>query len=347
MNDPGDPSAPDGAARRERRQRRRRQEGAIAAQGHRAWPSIVVGVCVVSGITAALALGIVPHGIHAATTFGLPIAFGMLLGLFVPDTGWLARIVLICTCAVGVIGTILLQNLAGVFCSVVFAVVGGAPALVSGWLVVVVRRAVARRSPRRAGPRRFDLLLFLTAILLPFALRSIERRWPPHHANEALVVARDVAAPLAAPGSRSLRFPERGGAIAETIRSPLPRAAEGHVLAVGDEKTLRFDKGLIRVRVVEVRPGRELVAEVVEQSIEAKALTIHHVTVRCDPLGPDRTRATLRIDFTPKMGPRWYWRPFERFFGGITFEALLGAWQDEADSKAAAPDRAARQAATQ
>jgi hypothetical protein len=50
----------------------------------------------------------------------------------------------------------------------------------------------------------------------------------------------------------------------EAIHAPLPRSAPGHASRVGDEKTMRFGKGVVRVRVVAIEPHR-LVAEVVEQ----------------------------------------------------------------------------------
>ncbi|MSR47690.1 MAG: hypothetical protein EXS13_11610 [Planctomycetes bacterium] len=79
------------------------------------------------------------------------------------------------------------------------------------------------------------------------------------------------------------------------------------------------------MRIREIERGRQLVTEVLEQTIERKALLLHQVTLTCRPIGVERTRVAVRTDFEPRMGPRWYWRPFERFFGRSSFEALLGA----------------------
>jgi hypothetical protein len=122
--------------------------------------------------------------------------------------------------------------------------------------------------------------------------------------------------------------PEPGESPWEHVNAPIPRAASGRATAVGDEKAIRFGKGTIRVRVREVEPGRRLVADVVEQTIEQRALGLRTLTLECAPEGPQATRVAMTIDFVPRMGPRWCWRPYERFFGAIPFEAMVEAWRE-------------------
>lgn len=272
--------------------------------------------------------------VAGAITLGVPLAIGIAAGLLARDSRGVLAIGAIAAGIGIVVATLLGAGLAGTFCALVYAVIAFPPALLAAFATLTCRRWRRRRSLSRPSSRG-NALLLIGAFTLPLAWHAAERLWPTSHPPETLTATRLVDASLPSVWESSLAFPEAGARTAEAISAPLPFAASGRATRVGDEKTIVFAKGVVRVRVAAIEPGHRLVAEVVEQSIERKALRLHAVTVTCDPVAPDRTRATLRIEFEPLMSPRWYWRPYERFFGGITFDALLDAWQETAKRAAA------------
>jgi uncharacterized protein YndB with AHSA1/START domain len=294
---------------------------------HRPARSAAIGFAAVL-IAAVAFAGLLGQGATGpALVLCVPIALGAICGLVVPSASVLFRVGLIGGGIVTLVGVLMLADLAGLFCGVFYAVVAFLPAMIAGLIVLWIRGVLDRRVSSRRVKRRVDALLLLAAVALPLAQSAIERRWPTRHARESLEFSRTIDRPIAEVWSSRLCCGAARNPWFEAIDAPLPRAAAGGATQVGDEKQVRFDKGVIRARVVRLDPGRELVAEVFEQTIERKALRMLAVTVTCDALGPDRTGANLRLDFVPLMGPRWYLRPVERRFGWITFDALLDAWE--------------------
>lgn len=293
------------------------------------------GMLTVVGLLCLLPL-VMDYPIAAAVTLGIPLTLGALAGLVARRAAVFVMFALVLGGVCATVGALWLEDLAGVFCGCVYFVAAIPPAVMAGAVVVVLRRRAAARRPG-AKP---GALWFLLALTPPFALHAWDRLQGPY-AEEALEASRDLDAPAEAVWERSLAFPPGAAWPWETMHAPLPRDGAGHATAVGDEKVIRFDKGVVQTRVVAVQAPHRLVAEVVAQDVERRALRLHRVILRCEPLGPDRTRCTVRIEFEPRMGPRWYWRLYEGFFGAMTLEAVLAAWQSGTASTgtATAPGR--------
>lgn len=268
-----------------------------------------------------------------AVTLGLPLALGIAAALVVPQprvgvTLFAAVLVLSCTACMLLIGD------AGVFCGAIYTGVSLPTAVVAANVVQSLRKARERQRAKRGDDRALWLLI---ALALPLGLHTFELVRPPTWPDEALVRSVDVEAPIEAVWAQSLSFADFVAPLSELISAPLPRAAIGSSSRVGDEKTLRFDKGLLRVRIVRIEAPRTLVAEVIEQTIERRALLLRRVTVSCVSIGRARTRAEIRLDFEPRMGPRRIWRPAERLFGGLSFDAVLSAWKSGAEASPVLP----------
>lgn len=329
---PTDLSESEGGAERATRRKRRREERAFVARPRPTFRERIAGVALLSisiigaCLTPLLILG---PDVTAAMTFGMPIAIGIAAGMLARDHRGIVSIGA-ATAGIGiVVATLFIADEIGPFCAIIYSVIAMPPAYLAAAITLGLRRRLRRRAlaARRAATLRHDALLLLLAYALPLGWHAAEQRWPTTHAPESLAMERIVAAPLAAVWESRLAFPATGPFSAEAIHAPLPREASGRAHAVGDVKRLSFDRGTLAVRLVRVVPGRELVAEVIEQTIERRALRLHTVTLSCEPLAPEQTRVAVRLDFTPLMAPRWYWRPFERLFGGLTFDALLDGWE--------------------
>ena len=269
--------------------------------------------------------------VAVAISLAVPVALGVLVGVFARSASAVIMIGLLLGAIGIVVAGLWTLECVGVFCGAIYAVIAFGPGLCAGLIVLGLRRR--RAWHHRHGKRWLGPLL----IVVPLSVHAVERAWPAVHAPEHILEVREFAAPVERVFGQSLAFGASPASPWEAIHAPLPRNAIGRASAVGDVKSMVFDKGVITVRVSAVEPGRRLVAEVIEQTIERRALLLSTVTVTCEPIGPERTRVMLRLDFVPCMGPRWYWRPFERWFGGIAFDAVFDAWEREVCEPVATP----------
>ncbi len=323
-------TAPESSSWRERQQER--------IEANRPTPSrseqfVGMLLLVIFALAATVGTSLVLGGadIGGAITLGLPIALGIAAGLLARDLGRILLILIVATLIGVVLVTLLSAKEIGPFCACVYGTLAFTPAFLVALATLSLRRWQRRRRHTKRTARS-NALLLIGAFALPLVWRAAERTWPPAHAPESMEAVRVVDAPLEAVWESRLAFPNAGTLAAEAIHAPLPRGSDGCAHAVGDVKRLLFSKGAIIVRIVRVEAGREFVAEVIEQTVEQRALRIETVTLACEPLASGRTQLRVRIDFTPLMGPRWYWRPFERWFGAITFDALLDGWERAAES---------------
>lgn len=263
-----------------------------------------------------------------AISVAVPVVIGALIGLVVRR----ARIVTVflavtatCLAIATVAMCLLFQGAAGVFCAVVFTVAAIPPALLGLLCGIALRQHLERRRRREranAPDRRALLWPMLALAGAPLAVQGYEQAAAEPYADERLVFTRTIAAAAEDLWQTSLAF-DAPNSSWQHVHAPLPQRASGRATAVGDEKALQFAKGVLRVRIVAVEPGRSLVAEVLEQTIEARALRLHRVTFAVAPRSAASCDVSITLEHTPLMGPRWHWRPYEQFFGGITFDAIV------------------------
>lgn len=287
--------------------------------------------------------GGIPVNVTTTVTFGLPIVLGAISGLAVKNSRALSVFGIVWVAIGCLVGVMLVQNLIGGFCALIYALAAWPPGFATGLMVMWWRRW--RQHPD-GGWGKIDLGVFALLMLLPWGLCAGDAISPPRHGVERLLVTRDIAAPLAVVWQQGLDGAASRSPLWTAMAAPLPIAVSGAAARVGDIKTIHYGKGLLRVRVVAIEPGRRLVAVVLAQTIEQNALRLHTVEVACRSLGADRTRAELSITFEPLLSPRWYWRHFEAVFGGVAFAAVLDDWQRGAEAAGAAqPARLSRRGA--
>jgi hypothetical protein len=271
-------------------------------------------------------------------TLGVPFGLGLITGLLAPTPRWIAVTALSVLVSLAFLALLFLTDIAGVFCLTVFASSGLTTGLLGAWIGFGARCSLLRG-------RRARSIVALFGALLPYGLHAAELAIGPERERELHRHERVLRAPLARAWGQSLltERDERPTSGWFHLRAPRAREASGHASQVGDEKTIRYQKGLLRVRVErveQVEDGRELVLRVLEQrQLESKALRLHQIRITCRALDGETTEAAIEYEFTPLMTPRWTWRPLEHFFGGIAVEHALDLWQEALDeAPTAAPE---------
>lgn len=63
---------------------------------------------------------------------------------------------------------------------------------------------------------------------------------------------------------------------------------------------LKDGRNHIRERIVDYVPSRKMVVDIYEGTMPLRTAV---ATITLDPVGPDRTRVTMRMEFAPKYGP--------------------------------------------
>jgi hypothetical protein len=261
-------------------------------------------------------------------TLGVPFGLGFLTGCLAPSRRWIAITALAVLWSIALYALLFLLHIAGVFCLVVYASGGLPTGLLGAWVGFALRRFLLRRKRARSTAA-------LLAFLLPFGVHAAEHALGPARERETRSHERVLRAPLGRAWSQSLlevrdERPDTGWF---HVNAPRAREASGRASQVGDEKLIRYSKGHLRVRVERVEEGRELYLRVLEQhELESKALVLHAIRITARALDAETTAVALEYEFTPLMTPRWYWRPLERFYGGLAIEHFFDLWQEALDA---------------
>lgn len=263
-----------------------------------------------------------------AITLGVPLGLGLITGLCAPTTRWIVITALALLGSVALLAALFVTNAAGIFCLVVYAS-GCIPiGILGAWIGFYLRQRLLRRMRARASA-------VLLAFVLPFGLHAAEHAVGPARERESRAHERVLHAPLARVWKQSLLEvrDERPNSGWFDLSAPRAREASGRASRVGDEKLIRYTKGYLRVRVEHVEEEQELFLRVLEQhELESKALKLHSIRISARALDAETTAVTIEYEFTPLMTPRWYWRPLERFFGGIAVEHVFDLWQEALDT---------------
>jgi hypothetical protein len=193
---------------------------------------------------------------------------------------------------------------------------------------------------------RFDQrwhLPLIAFLLLPVIAALVERATyrplPPETVRTSVVIDAPVGRAW-----DSLQFYEdvkHGPPPLFRFGMPRPLYTIGRAAVVGNLKTCVYDKGRLTKRVTAVEPRRRLAFTVVEQGFEQHAMTLSDGAFEFEAVegDADRTRVTLATTYRSHLGPRWCWRPFERFTVHTLHRHVLRGMAEEATARREDPPR--------
>jgi hypothetical protein len=276
-------------------------------------------------------------GVSIAMSIGVPLLVGFGLGWALHSWHLIPLNTIVAVSCGTVSFLVMLTGFDGPCCAVVYA----AAALLPAWFGAYVGHLAGEQRAKRGAGSGMPPSVLVPWLLLPGAIEVAERALRAAPAEETLTVSRLLDAPAAEAFACRILDPSDTTPPSGwfRLRVARPVAAEGRASALDDVKVCKLwhgTTGTLALRVASVVQGRELALDVVAQdNVEDRALAMRRVTLRCEPAGAAQTLATLEVRFEPKMFPRWYWRPFESFVGGITLDATLAAWAGACARRAA------------
>jgi hypothetical protein len=249
--------------------------------------------------------------------FALPVLLGVLAGTFRPERP--ARMGLVLA-ALSLAGAMPILH-EGAICILMLTPIYFACAA----LVAAITGAFARKGQRPPGP--FTVLL----LLIPGAAALCEPRLsraplPTMTIADSVVIEaprEDVWATMA---HLQIAFPDRpAGALGALL--PRPRALEGDGVGPGAYRRVVFDNGSLLATVTRAEAPRRFDVDLrVEQA--GREFFDHwaelvDASFTFDALPGGRTRMTHATRYRPRVAPRWYFAPIERFFASKVQGYLL------------------------
>jgi len=211
----------------------------------------------------------------------------------------------------------------GVICILMAAPLFYAIALVVGVIV-----DAARDRTRKTNQGKLYCVL-----LLPLALMSLEGVTPitsfpaAGTATATQTVAATPAGVEAALAAAPL-FDRRPPAFLG-LGFPLPLAANGSGLAVGDRRTIWFSgrngtRDALVLEVVQSEPGHVRFQARTDQTAIARWLGWQDADVTWRPTSAGGTRVTWTLSYVRRLSPAWYFGPFEQYAATLSAEYLIG-----------------------
>jgi hypothetical protein len=105
---------------------------------------------------------------------------------------------------------------------------------------------------------------------------------------------------------------------------PRPLYATGRAREIGDVKVCVYSRGRLAKRITRAERGKVLSFEVIEQDqFENHSIRLMGGSFNFEPMGPHQTRVTLQTEYEPLLGPRFWWRPAERWATHTLHEHVL------------------------
>lgn len=258
-------------------------------------------------------------------SIGIPATVGALLGFLNQRFRNVTLFLLATAMVLLALGSLIFADIIGVFCAALYAL-GAVP--MAAFFAMFVRRMRKYDGPKPYSEEKIKNV-FKLILIVPIVLHLGEVAIGPSRDIESLAVSANF--PVAIDRVWNQRILETNhqprGQNWVSDQGPHPKQASGHATLVGDIKTIYYSKGFLKLQVESVEPNRLLRLKVLEQNnLENRALAIQSITLRCQPIGKNETKATLSMEYIPLMTPRWYWRPLEEFFGSLIMEETFHAW---------------------
>jgi hypothetical protein len=293
------------------------------------WKLWLPGLLLALGGGMALYLFIVPFtGFGFAATLLVPASAGAIIGYSCRVRTFLIVMVSIITLS-GLLFGCLTVNYAGLLCGLMLAGIALGP-LTIGTIAGMLLRLWLKRSQ---FDQRWHLPL-IAFLLLPVIGALVEWATDRPAPLETVQTSMVMDAPIERAWA-SIQFYEEvkhGPPPLLRLGMPLPLYTIGRAAVVGDLKTCVYDKGRLTKRITAVEPRRRLAFRVVEQGFEQHAMTLSDGGFDFAPFGDDadRSQVTLTTTYRSHLGPRWCWRPFERFTVHTLHRHVLRGMKEEA-----------------
>jgi hypothetical protein len=211
----------------------------------------------------------------------------------------------------------------GVICILMAAPLFYGVALAIGLTVDAVRR---RERKIREGR-------LYSALLIPLMLMSLEGVAPitsfptAGTATATLMVAAPSSGVQAALGAAP-RFDRTSVPAFLGLGFPLPVAADGTGLAVGDRRTIWFagrngTRLALVLEVIQSEPGHLRFRALGDQTPIARWLGWQDADVTWQAIGADRTRVTWSLGYQRRLSPAWYFGPLEQYAATLSAGYLI------------------------
>ncbi len=173
-----------------------------------------------------------------------------------------------------------------------------------------------------------------SVLLIPLALMSLEGVTPitSFPAAGTATVTQTVAATPAGVAAVLADAPHfnRTPPTFLGLGFPLPLAAEGSGLALGDRRRIWFtgrngSRAALVVEVVQSEPGHVRFEARTDQTAIARWLGWEDADVTWQPTSANRTRVTWTLSYVRRLSPAWYFGPFEQYAATLSAEYLIEA----------------------
>ncbi len=264
-----------------------------------------------------------------ALVLGTPASIGILAGYGL-NVGT-RRIVLFGGMLITGVGTcLIIANAVGPFCGVILSVLFILPFMCGAAFGTILRYSL--KDTRWYSQRRH--LPVLLALILPVATEWFERSL----GLARPIVAQSTQMSLRATLAEAWQAHARDSASVEkhplhSIRLTRPLEQVGSRKS-GEESTIRFSKGSLRVRVTERDPMKRFAFDYVGQShVEDRAIRLIATTFDYSRTFVDlETSLVITTHYEALMTPRWYWAPFEKWSGRVTHELIGRQMQRDIDA---------------
>ncbi len=171
-----------------------------------------------------------------------------------------------------------------------------------------------------------------SVLLIPLALMSLEGVTPitTFPAAGSATATQTVAATPAGVEAALAAAPlfDRTPPAFLGLGFPLPLAADGSGLSVGDRRTIWFTgrngtRAALVLEVVQSDPGHVRFHARTDQTAIAGWLGWQDADVTWQPAGADRTRVTWSLSYVRRLSPAWYFGPFEQYAATLSAEYLI------------------------
>ena len=297
------------------------------------WKLWMPGLIMALGGGLALYAFVVPFaGFGWAATLIVPASVGAILGYGCRVRGFVLVILAIAMSG-GLLFGLMSMSFTGLFCGLVLAAIALAPILI-GTAAGVLLRLVMKGS---TFDQRWHLPL-IAFLLLPVFAALVERGTNVPAPLETVATSQVIDAPPAAAWDAIQFYEDVRHGPPPLFRLGMPRAlyTTGRAAAPGDTRTCVYDKGRLTKRVTAVDPGRRFAFRVVEQGFERHSMTLEGGSFDFEPVkgAPRRTRVTLTTTYRPHLGPRWCWRPFEKYTVHTLHSHVLRGMDEQAVARA-------------
>jgi len=187
--------------------------------------------------------------------------------------------------------------------------------------------AARRRERRRSEGKVYSVLL------IPLVLMSLEGVTPLTSfpdAGSAIASQSVTATPAAVEAALAAtpRFDRTSPPAFLGLGFPLPLAAAGSGLTVGDRRTIWFTakngtRAALVLEVVQRDPAHVRFRAVSDQTAIARWLGWRDADVTWQRISVDRTRVTWTLTYRRRLSPAWYFGPFEQYAATLSAQYLI------------------------